>query len=249
MSSLPARLRPPLVLATAIVLGAGATIALAAPLHSSSTLARARSAASSAHQGKRCASRSRSRPAPRNAWGATWGWGWQARTFFAKARGASSEQAKRSRRCRRSHHKAPARHGVSTTPPVGVAPGSSGSGSGSGGSTETSTPAGGTPVESGEGPAPPSVTHVQVTAVEYHFTLSRTAVPAGKVAFDFVNSGQDEHNLNFLSGEGSLSGSFPNTVSKGVRDQTIEMRHGSYTLFCSLPEHEAKGMKATLVVE
>ena len=90
---------------------------------------------------------------------------------------------------------------------------------------------------------------MQVTAVEYHFTLSRTTVPAGKVDFDFVNAGQDEHNLNVLSGEGSLTGSFPNTVSKGVRDQTIEMRHGTYTLFCSLPEHEAKGMKATLTVE
>lgn len=97
--------------------------------------------------------------------------------------------------------------------------------------------------------APPAVTHVQVAAVEYHFTLSRTTVPAGKVVFDFVNNGQDEHNLNLLSGEGSLAGSFPNTPSKGVREQTIEMRSGDYTLFCSLPEHEAKGMHATLTVE
>jgi plastocyanin len=88
-----------------------------------------------------------------------------------------------------------------------------------------------------------------VTSVEYHYTLSKTTVPAGKVAFDFVNDGQDEHNLNVLSGEGSLTGSFPDTVSKGVRDQTIEMRPGTYTLFCSLPEHEAKGMKATLTVQ
>ena len=32
-------------------------------------------------------------------------------------------------------------------------------------------------------------------------------------------------------------------------DETLEMRPGSYTLFCSLPEHEQKGMKATLVVQ
>jgi plastocyanin len=88
-----------------------------------------------------------------------------------------------------------------------------------------------------------------VTSVEYHYTLSKTTVAAGKIAFDFVNNGQDEHNLNVLSGEGSLKGSFPDTVSKGVRDQTIEMRPGTYTLFCSLPEHEAKGMKATLTVQ
>jgi plastocyanin len=91
--------------------------------------------------------------------------------------------------------------------------------------------------------------HVQVTAVEFHFTLSRTTVPAGKVDFQFVNGGQDEHNLNVLSGEGSLESWFPKTVSKGVRDQTVTLRKGAFTLFCSLPEHEAKGMRATLTVQ
>jgi plastocyanin len=115
---------------------------------------------------------------------------------------------------------------------------------------ETTTPAGEAPAAPGETTGtPPIISHVQVTSVEYHYTLSRTTVPAGKVAFDFVNDGQDEHNLNVLSGEGSLTGSFPDTVSKGVRDQTIEMRPGVYTLFCSLREHEAKGMKATLTVQ
>jgi plastocyanin len=96
---------------------------------------------------------------------------------------------------------------------------------------------------------PPSIPHVQVTAVEYSFTLSRTTVPAGKVIFEFVNSGQDEHNLNVLPTEGPVAGTFPNAPSKGVSDQEINMRPGAYTLFCSLPEHEAKGMKATLTVE
>jgi uncharacterized cupredoxin-like copper-binding protein len=30
---------------------------------------------------------------------------------------------------------------------------------------------------------------------------------------------------------------------------SLELHAGSYTLFCSLPGHEAKGMKATLKVE
>ena len=90
---------------------------------------------------------------------------------------------------------------------------------------------------------------MQVTAVEYGFTLSRTTVPAGKVVLEFVNHGQDEHNLNVALGEGPLAGSFANTPSGDVVDQTIELRPGAYTLFCSLPEHEKKGMKATLVVE
>ena len=96
---------------------------------------------------------------------------------------------------------------------------------------------------------PPSVPRVQVTAVEYSFALSRTTVPAGKVILEFVNRGQDEHNLNVATGEGSLAGWFADTPARGVRDQAFELRSGTYTLFCSLPEHAKKGMKATLVAE
>jgi plastocyanin len=106
---------------------------------------------------------------------------------------------------------------------------------------------------SGEAPGevePPSVPHVQVSAVEYSYTLSRTSVPAGKVILQFVNDGQDEHNLQISDGEeGPLTGSFADTPSKGVGQLQLEMRSGSYTLFCSLHGHEAKGMKATLTVE
>ena len=93
------------------------------------------------------------------------------------------------------------------------------------------------------------IPHVQITAVEFRLTLSRSSVPHGKVIFQFVNNGQDEHNVNLQPAEGPAAGSFPNTPSKGVVSQTIEMRAGAYTLFCSLPEHEQKGMRATLTVE
>lgn len=90
---------------------------------------------------------------------------------------------------------------------------------------------------------------MQVTAVEYSFTLSRTSVPAGKVIFEFVNQGQDEHNLNVVAPEGPVAGAFANTPSKGISDEQVILRAGTYTLFCSLPEHKQKGMKATLHVE
>jgi plastocyanin len=107
------------------------------------------------------------------------------------------------------------------------------------------------PPEPAEAPAavPPSIPQVQVTAVEYHFTLSRTSVPAGNVIFDFVNHGQDEHNLNVAPPEGPLAGSYANTPANGMGQLEVQLRPGTYTLFCSLPEHEKKGMKATLTVE
>lgn len=103
--------------------------------------------------------------------------------------------------------------------------------------------------QTGEGVEPPSIPHVQVSAVEYAFTLSRTTVPAGKVIFPFVNNGQDEHNLKIAPSEGPLAGSFADTPSKGISDLQLEIQPGVYTLLCSLPTHEQKGMKATLTVE
>jgi plastocyanin len=90
---------------------------------------------------------------------------------------------------------------------------------------------------------------VQVTAVEYSFTLSRTTVPAGKVDLEFVNAGQDEHNAHLGTPEDPEGALFENTPSKGVDDLQVEVKPGTYTLFCSLPHHEERGMKAALLVE
>jgi plastocyanin len=98
-------------------------------------------------------------------------------------------------------------------------------------------------------PEPPALPHVQVSAVEYHYTLSRVSVPAGKVVFQFIDDGEDEHNLNVNSAEGVREATFADTAPKGVVNQTIVLKAGSYKLFCSLPGHEQKGMKATLTVE
>jgi plastocyanin len=172
--------------------------------------------------------------------------------------GRSSRRHRRLRgaRCRHTGHRAPAQH------PAAGLPGSGTSGAvtnadpsaAPGGATGTPSSTITTPTpEGGEtsttGTPPPSVPHVQVTAVEYSFTLSRTTVPAGKVVLQFVNHGQDEHNLNVLPQEGELAGQIPNTASEHVVNQEVELRPGTYTLFCTLPEHEKKGMKATLTVE
>jgi plastocyanin len=91
---------------------------------------------------------------------------------------------------------------------------------------------------------------VQVTAQEYSFTLSRPAVPAGKVIVEYVNRGQDEHNLHAIeSSEGVEAGALPNTLPGAHPQLSLNLRPGSYTLLCSLAGHEAKGMKATLVVQ
>jgi plastocyanin len=94
---------------------------------------------------------------------------------------------------------------------------------------------------------------VQVTAEDterFQFVLSRTSVPAGEVIIEFVNRGQDEHNLHAVqSSEGVQAGALPDTAPGAHPQLKLNLRPGSYTLFCSLPKHEEKGMKATLVVQ
>jgi plastocyanin len=137
------------------------------------------------------------------------------------------------------------------TVPAAVGPGSTaGPPAGSGSPVEAAPPVE-SPTESPT--TPPAPTHVEVTAEDtdaFRFVLSRPTVPAGKVILEFVNHGQDEHNLNAVEpAEGSVAGSIPNTAPGAHPSLTVNLRPGSYTLFCSLPGHEAKGMKATLVVE
>lgn len=117
--------------------------------------------------------------------------------------------------------------------------GASASGPGAGGETTTAAP---------PGEAPLAPVRVQVLAKEYSLTLSRAEVPAGRVIVEFVNGGEDPHNLHLESGAGSEAGAFPTSAPKTHTDMTLELHPGSYTLFCALPEHEAKGMKATLLV-
>ncbi len=121
-----------------------------------------------------------------------------------------------------------------------------------------STPAPATPVTgpgnpSGEAPGEATgPAHVEVTAEDtqaFRFVLSRPSVPAGKVILEFVNHGQDEHNLHAVEGvEGAEAGSLPNTAPNAHPSLTLTLKPGHYTLFCSLPGHEAAGMKATLLV-
>ena len=75
-------------------------------------------------------------------------------------------------------------------------------------------------------------------------------MPAGEVVIEFVNHGQDEHNLNRSNrAKASLAGLAAEHRAERPSEPALNLHAGTYTLFCSLPGHEAKGMKATLTVE
>jgi plastocyanin len=106
------------------------------------------------------------------------------------------------------------------------------------------------------GPTPePEANRVGVAADDqggaFGFTLTRPQVRAGKVTVELDNGGEDPHNLN-LQRQGSEEEpvlSLANTLPSEQRAATFELPAGTYRLWCSLPEHDEKGMHTTLVVE
>ncbi len=93
----------------------------------------------------------------------------------------------------------------------------------------------------------PTVARLSVKALEYSFTLSRPSVAAGEVIVELNNQGEDPHNLNLQLANGG--GPELNVPEAGSLKRTLErftLPAGTYRLWCSIPEHEELGMKATL---
>jgi len=90
---------------------------------------------------------------------------------------------------------------------------------------------------------------VQVTEKEFTLTLSRQGVRAGSVSVEVVNFGMDNHDLVV---KGTKAGSkpihFKQLDPRGRTERTLRLTPGRYALWCSLADHKARGMKATLVV-
>ena len=91
-------------------------------------------------------------------------------------------------------------------------------------------------------------THVQAVADEFHYSLSRSRVPAGDVTIELANFGEDAHNFKLRR----VGGTHVYTIGKtqpGARTaKTLRLRHGRFKYWCSVADHKARGMKGTLRV-
>jgi hypothetical protein len=118
------------------------------------------------------------------------------------------------------------------------------------------------PVDAAPAPAPPAppapapeqepepeANRLAVKASEFYFVLSRPSVKAGAVTIELNNQGEDPHNLNLLVEGGSGEPlQIPETDSEERNVESFDLPAGKYRLWCSLPEHEEKGMFTTLQV-
>ncbi len=89
---------------------------------------------------------------------------------------------------------------------------------------------------------------VQVSAKEFWFALSRKTVTNGPAIVELVNFGEDPHDLRLRRIGGTKVYRTPLIQPGAYFDLDVKLLPGRYKLWCSLPTHEARGMKATLVV-
>jgi plastocyanin len=91
-------------------------------------------------------------------------------------------------------------------------------------------------------------TAIELSPTQLQLQLSRATVAAGATIVEQYNSGSDPHNL-ILERQGVVAFSFPTLDPGGDQRQTVNLAHGTWTLYCSLLDHKALGMQATLKVD
>jgi uncharacterized cupredoxin-like copper-binding protein len=91
---------------------------------------------------------------------------------------------------------------------------------------------------------------MQVTQDEWFINLSRAKLRPGKAIIEVVNFGQDAHDLAILrKAKGAKTVRVPKHDHFMRAEVTVSLVAGSYTLWCTLPQHRKRGMWATLTVK
>lgn len=89
---------------------------------------------------------------------------------------------------------------------------------------------------------------VQASGTEFRIALSRSKVAPSKLRLEFVNYGEDDHDLAVRRVGTTLVRNL-GEVRPGERTvERFKVRKGTYMLWCTLGDHRALGMKATLKV-
>ena len=104
------------------------------------------------------------------------------------------------------------------------------------------------PAPAGAGTSKTFPTRVQVTAKEFWFALSSRSVKSGPAVIEFVNFGQDAHDMKVQKVGTTKIYSVPLTQPGSHYDLSIKLLPGRYQLWCSVANHKQLGMQATLIV-
>ena len=96
-------------------------------------------------------------------------------------------------------------------------------------------------------PRPPA--RIQVTADEFRLTLSRGSIASGPAVLELLNLGEDDHDLALRRiARGARTLRLPIVTPGSLSELEARLSRGRYRLWCTIADHRARGMLATLVV-
>jgi uncharacterized cupredoxin-like copper-binding protein len=90
----------------------------------------------------------------------------------------------------------------------------------------------------------PATTKIPVIETEFKIALSSTTLKAGEITFAVKNDGKIPHDLA-IKGTGDKTKEIP---AGGTAELPVTLKPGKYELYCSVPGHEAAGMKLSVTV-
>lgn len=97
--------------------------------------------------------------------------------------------------------------------------------------------------------ATPAPARVQVSADEFSLALSRASIRSGPAIVELVNYGEDDHDLALRRVAPGAKTYRIGIVHPGrTGELEARLRPGLYRLWCTLADHRARGMSATLHV-
>ena len=88
--------------------------------------------------------------------------------------------------------------------------------------------------------------NVAAKETEFKIALPKTAVHAGQVTFDVQNDGKIPHDL-VVQGNG-VDAKTPLLDAGQSKTLTVDLKPGTYDVFCSVPGHKEAGMDVKLTV-
>jgi len=92
--------------------------------------------------------------------------------------------------------------------------------------------------------AKPAATKVPVGESEFKITLASTKFKAGEITFEAKNDGKIPHDLAIKQ-----TGDKTKLISPGgTAELKVTLKPGTYELYCTVPGHEAAGMKLNITV-
>lgn len=92
-------------------------------------------------------------------------------------------------------------------------------------------------------------TAVQVVGREFRITLSKRKVKPGRLRVEFVNFGEDDHDLAISRKGSRYTRQLRELRPKEREVRSIRVNRGSYVFWCTIDNHKRLGMRATLRVK